>query len=453
MRILVKNAVEMLGKEKPNQSLNIFETPIVNFINMDHPVILLSREINWKGMEDELESYFSDRGRPSIPIRKIAGLLILKRVFNESDESVVDRWIENPYWQYFTGETYFQNGAPLDPSNFVHFRQRIGSEGFEIILKHSIQINDPDKQAGQDLVAIDTTVQEKNITFPTDAKLARKILERSRTIAKIEEYKLRRSYVRKEKEWRVLIRNSSHPKRKKNAKKAMKKLKNAAGAVLRELSRNLETDIYREELLFLTSVLNQKRGDSNKVYSLHEKEVHCISKGKAHKKYEFGTKCSVVWCLKTGLILSAIDGRNKYDGHLLEPSLNQCERVTGNTPIEALVDRGCRGKNKINNTNILIPNRSTKEMSRYQKDKIRKKMRKRAGIEPIIGHLKSDHRMFKCFLAGVIGDANNMLLAAIGFNFKKRLNHLFLFLFEALHRILLQASPIQLSYDRPIKMA
>ena len=159
----------MLGKIDRNPPLDMFKTPLVNFINKNHELVHLAHQINWQEIEDEFAPLYSETGSPSIPIRKIGGLLILKRMFNESDESVIQRWIENPYWQYFCGEIYFQDEAPFDSTSFVHFRDRIGEDGFEFLLQHSIEEEQRNKNIKT--VAIDPTVQPKNITYPTDSKL------------------------------------------------------------------------------------------------------------------------------------------------------------------------------------------------------------------------------------------------------------------------------------------
>ena len=176
-------------------------------------------------------------------------------------------------------------------------------------------------------------------------------------------------------------------------------------------------------------MLEQKRYDKNKIYSLHEPEVYCIAKGKAHKKYEFGNKVAVVTGHQSGVITGIKSfAHNCYDGHTLEPALDQCERIRkdcqGSRPKVAVVDRGCKGRKHIGTTTIMIPSKPKKQTTAYQKRVLRKLFRQRAAIEPIIGHLKSDHRMKRNFLAGTQGDAVNALLAAAAFNLKKKLNQL-----------------------------
>jgi IS5 family transposase len=174
----------MLGKIKPNFQQNLSQTRLLDLINLEHPLVKLAGELDWSKMEFEFQSLYSDQGRPSIPIRKIAGLLLLKEMFKESDESVVKRWIENAYWQYFTGEDFFQTEQPFDPSEFVHFRKRLKEKGLEFILSQTVTLNPEAKKEKE--VQIDTTVMEKHITFLTDAKLAKKVIDNCIKIAEIE---------------------------------------------------------------------------------------------------------------------------------------------------------------------------------------------------------------------------------------------------------------------------
>lgn len=297
--------------------------------------------------------YSQDKGRPAKPIRLMVGLLMLKHLRNVSDESVVEQWSENIYYQYFCGETSFVSGAPCEASELVHFRHRIGEEGVELILKESIRINGDD--ANDDNVNVDTTVQEKNITFPTDSKLHKKIIKRCQKIAKEQQLPVGQTYTRTLKKLAVDQRFRNHPKNKAKARKADKKVKTIAGRLVRELERNLAPNsTYQIDLELYKQVLAQKRGSKNKIYSLHEPQVCCISKGKEHKKYEFGNKASFAKT-DTGVIVGALGFRNEYDGNTLEPTLKQVERLTKKAPKRAKVDRGYRGKKQIRETEILIP--------------------------------------------------------------------------------------------------
>jgi len=314
---------------------------------MKYELVLLAQRIDWESVEKEFSVYYPYMGRPAVPIRKMVGSMILKQMYNIGDETFVSRWIENPYWQYFCGETFFQYDKPFDPSEFVHFHKRIGEVGAQKILKLSISLFDT-REVHEKEVLIDTTVQEKNITFPTDSKLHKKIIEGCRKIAEKEGILLRQSYKRTVKQLMIDHWFREHPKKRKKANAAARKLKTIAGRLVRDVERGLD-DIdrlicYDERLWLYYRVLGQKRDDNNKLYSFHAPEVKCISKGKEHKSYEFGNKSSFVLTKKSGIVVGAMAFEdNIYDGHTLEPQLAQVEDLLGRLPETALVDRGCKG--------------------------------------------------------------------------------------------------------------
>jgi transposase, IS5 family len=414
----------MKGKNIKNPQLNVFRVPLVSIINMEHELVLLAQRIDWEKVEKDFTIYYPELGRPAVPIRKMVGSMLLKQMYNLGDETFVARWIENPYWQYFCGETFFQYDEPYDPSDFVHFRKRIGEEGAQKILKLSISLFDS-REVNEKEVLIDTTVQEKNITFPTDSKLHKKIIEGCIKIAELENIKLRQRYTRIVKQLMIDQRFREHPKRKKKANAAARKLKTIAGRLVRDVERKLDDmdrlNFYDERLWLYLLVLGQKRDDKNKIYSFHSPEVKCISKGKEHKKYEFGNKSSFAITKKSGIVVGAMAfEENIYDGHAIEPQLAQVEDLLGRLPETALVDRGCKGRKSILGVNIKIPG-SGKGKTAYQKRKERERFRRRASIEPIIGHLKQDHRMLRNYLKGVEGDMINTLLAGAAFNMMKML--------------------------------
>jgi len=418
----------MIGKIDKTPQLEIFKVPLKHFIKEDHELILLSKKIDWEQLETSLGIYYcNDNGRRSIPIRTIAGIILLRRMFDESDESILDRWVENPYWQYFCGEVYFQHELPFDRTELIKFRQRIGDEGSEQILKMSIHLF-PAKEIHEKEVLVDTTVQEKNITFPTDVKLQKKIVEKCRKIARKEGIELRQTYGRELKQLMIDQRFHHHPKRKKKAHAAARKIKVIAGRVLRDVERKIDAphkEKYKEMFDIYNKVLAQQRNSENKIYSLHQPHVKCISKGKEAKKYEFGNKSSIVKTKKSGIIVGAMAFiENVYDGDTLAPQLDQTERLTGCRPKIGIVDRGYRGRKNVNGTRIVIPNKLPASSTNYQKQKIRKRFRARAGIEPIIGHLKQDHRMSRNYLLDELGDKVNTILAAAGFNLRKMLQRL-----------------------------
>jgi IS5 family transposase len=414
----------MKGKNIKNPQLNVFRVPLISVINMEHELVLLAQRIDWEKVEKDFSIYYPELGRPAVPIRKMVGSMLLKQMYNLGDETFVARWIENPYWQYFCGETYFQYDEPYDPSDFVHFRKRIGEEGAQKILKLSISLFDY-KEVHEKEILIDTTVQEKNITFPTDSKLHKKIIEGCIKISDKENIKLRQRYTRIVKQLMIDQRFREHPKRKKKANAAARKLKTIAERMVRDVERKLDDinrlSYYDEQLWLYLLVLGQRRNDSNKIYSFHAPEVKCISKGKEHKKYEFGNKSSFAITKKSGIVVGAMAfEENIYDGHAIGPQLAQVEDLLGRLPETALVDRGCKGRKSILGVNIKIPG-SGKGKTAYQKRKERERFRRRASIEPIIGHIKQDHRMLRNYLKGVEGDMINTLLAGAAFNMMKML--------------------------------
>lgn len=413
----------MVRKTENNPQLNIFNTPLKQFINLEHELCVLANRIDWESVTNDFKGYYKDFGRPSVPLRRMIGLVLLKHMYNLSDERVVDRWIENPYWQYFTGEVNFQTNKPFDPSEFVHFRKRIGEKGAERLLKLSVDLFG--KEAKEKEVLIDTTVQEKNITFPTDTKLHKKIIDKCNTIAKAENIQLRQSYKRTVKQLMIDQRFRNHPKRKKKARAAARKIKTIAGRLVRDLERKMADDqvaFYNRKPGIFHQILEQQRDTKNKIYSIHEPHVKCIAKGKEAKPYEFGNKSSFVKTRKSGIIIGALAfNENIYDGDTLAPQLAQVERILAYSPKVAIVDRGYRGKNHVSETEIHTPKPLPETATKYQKQKARKRFRSRAGIEPVIGHIKHDHRMIRNYLKGELGDKVNTLLAGTAFNLSKML--------------------------------
>jgi len=417
----------MIGKTDKNPQLNVFRIPLVNVINMKHELVELAQRIDWKLVEKDFASYYADMGRPAVPVRKMVGCMLLKQMYGQSDESFVDRWIENPYWQYFCGETYFQFEKPFDPSEFVHFRKRLSTEGAEKLLKLSINLFEK-KEVEEKEVLVDTTVQEKNITYPTDAKLHKKIIEGCWKIAEKEGLHLRQSYSRTLSQLMIDQRFREHPSRKKKAMAAARKIKTIAGRLIRDVERVLDDkdrlDAYDEQLWLYYLVLGQRRDSHNKIYSFHAPEVSCISKGKDHKKYEFGNKSGFVVTKNSGIILGAIafEG-NPYDGHTLEPQLEQVSHLTGRLPEVVLVDRGYKGRKSVLGVEIMMPG-TGKGKTAYEKHRDRARFRRRAAVEPVIGHLKNDYRMLRNYLKGVEGDMINTIMAATAFNMMKRLRQI-----------------------------
>jgi IS5 family transposase len=412
----------MLKKPVLPSQLSFLQPGLREQLSNKHPLYILANQIDWKVFEEAFKGHYrEDFGRPAKPIRLMVALLMLKHIRNISDESVVEQWAENAYYQYFSGQHEFTPAEPCEASELVHFRNRIGQDGIELIFKESIRVNG--KDAKEDKGSIDTTVQEKNITYPTDSKLYRKIIKKCTRIAEKQKLTLRQSYHFTLKKLGVDQRFRNHPKNGAKARKADKKVKTIAGRLVRELGRKLSPGMHAADLELYQRVLNQKRKDTNKVYSLHEPEVSCISKGKEHKKYEFGSKVSITVTQKSGVIIGALNfPNNDYDGHTLDAVLEQQQRLTGHTLKEAFVDRGYRGRNKVNDTLIQTPKPFNKKLSKYRQAKLKKGFTNRAAIEPRIGHLKADHRLSRNFYKGIKGDNINVMLAAAGMNFKRMMN-------------------------------
>lgn len=417
----------MLSKSKVSTPQLSFFTGLSDQLDQKHPLYILSNRINWSIFEEAFKIYYSEKmGKPSKPIRLMVSLLILKHLRNLSDENLVEQWSENVYFQYFSGEPQFRPGLPCVSTELVAFRQRIGEPGAELILKESIRINKPEEKDKEDgspplALSLDTTVQEKNITYPTDDKLYKKIIGRCWKIAKTEGIELRQSYIR-------TISKLSRQQRMKRtrsgaraARKADRKIKTIAGRLVRELGRKLPLDrlgVHLPQLKLFQRVLSQKRNDTDKIYSLHEPDVKCHSKGKEHKKYEFGSKASILVEQQTGIIVGAINfTQTLHDSKTVPEALEQYERINDRQASEVYVDRGYRGISQYKETRILVP-RPQKNI-----DKIRRKGHsRRAAIEPVIGHLKSDYRMARNYLKGILGDMMNVILAAVAMNFKRAMN-------------------------------
>jgi IS5 family transposase len=415
----------MLKKSFKSNQDDLYKSKLEYLIDLKHPLVLLSEKIHWEIFENEFEKlYCKDIGRPAKPIRLMVSLLLLKHMFDESDESVIERWRENPYWQYFSGMEYFQWQLPCDRTEMIKFRSRIGDSGIEKIFKESIDLHG---KAGMEKEVIpDTTVQEKNITFPTDTKLHLKIIDKCIAIGREFGIKWRQTYSRTIKELRFEARYVRIPSRAKQGRKAIHKIKTIAGRLSRELSRKLSNEAKAAKsklLLVMKKILEQKKDSKNKIYSVHEPYVSCIAKGKEHKKYEFGSKVSILVTKKSGVIVGAMNFQgNPYDGNTLEPALEQSERLRGIIAEKAIVDEGYRGRAKIGETEILRVHQPKKKG--YSKQRWKQWFKRRASVEAVISHLKSDHRMGRNYLSGTIGDSINAMLAASAYNLKKLMDEL-----------------------------
>jgi transposase, IS5 family len=403
---------------KPMQQSFLYQN-LADTLNPRNSLYILAEKIPWNVFDKELSKYYEKFGRPPLAIRLMVSLLILKQMFDLSDEQLIRRWVENPYWQYFSGEEVFQWKPPCDSSELTVFRKRIGSKGAEFIFEVSAKMHG--KKALEDEVVPDTTVQEKNITFPTDIKLHLKVARWCWKITDLENLELRQSYKRTLPKLFWQTRYIRRAKRHKEGVKAARKLLVRVGRILRDVDRNLSDkakELYKDALEQCFKIVNQKIKDKNKAYSLHELDVSCISKGKEHKKFEFGSKVSIMVTKNSGIIVGAMDFKgNPYDGHTLIPQLEQYKQFFGKMPKAAIVDEGYRGREYVGETRILrVHKQKPKDYSKWQ---WKKRFRRRASVEPVIGHLKNDHRMRRNYLKGKRGDRQNLYLACAAFNFAK----------------------------------
>ena len=398
-------------------------TGLADQLNQKHPLYMLADKIDWSVFENEFKVYYSGKkGKPSKPIRLMVSLLILKYLRNLSDECLVEQWSENAYYQYFSGEHHFQPTIPCVPTELVAFRQRIGEPGAELILKESIRVNEPSGKKGTVAVlSLDTTVQEKNITYPTDDKLYKKIIKKCWKIAELESIDLRQTYIRTVKKLSQKQRFKNTKNGAKEARKANKKIKIIAGRLVRELGRKLPLGVlgtHLPRLKLYQRVISQKKGDSNKTYSLHEPGVKCYTKGKEHKKFEFGSKASILLDQTTGIIMGAINfTESLHDSKTVPEALEQYKRLTGKMPDEVFADRGYKGIKEYQGAKIHVPI-PDKSITKAK----REKHSRRAAIEPVIGHLKADYRLCRNFLKGILGDLMNLILSAAAMNFKRTIN-------------------------------
>jgi IS5 family transposase len=426
----------MTPKSRPKSPEEIFRSRLDSIINMYHPLVKLSQKINWSYLEEQYGAlYVENTGRPGLPTRLMAGLHYLKHTYDVSDEGVVEGFLENPYWQYFCGFEFFQHEFPCDPTSLVKWRQRIGAERMEEMLTATVQTAlDSKELKSTDIkrVNVDTTVQEKAIAFPTDSGLYQKAREHLVEAAAERGIPLRQTYRYVGKKAFAQQSRYRHAKQMKRARKATRQLKTYLGRVIRDIERKEpQPDNALQDLLQMSKRLHkQKRSDSNKLYSLWAPETECISKGKSHKKYEFGCKVSFVTTSKSNWIIGvqALHG-NPYDGHTLQGALEQAERITEKKIDHAYVDRGYRGVKlpAEQKTEIHIAGRYRKNLTRSQ----RKWLKRRSAIEPVIGHAKHDNRMERNHLHGTDGDIINAVLAGCGFNMRKLLRaFLFSLFFE-----------------------
>ena len=421
-------------KPKQHQEIcdDMFRSKLDAIINMRHPTVILAGKIDWRHFDEEFGALYAEEGRPGIATRRMVGLHILKHTYGLSDEEVCDRWVENPYFQYFTGETYFQHKMPIDRSSMSRWRTRIGADNLAKLVQDSLRIaHDEGALRTEDLkvITVDTTVQPKAITYPTDAKLAYKMIVRLAALARKLGIKLRQSYLRVGKLALIKSQRYAHAKQFKRQRRAVRFLRVRLGRLIRDLQRktegqpeqaNLIADELEKAAKINGQVLKQRReeGDPPKLYSPHAPEVECIAKGKAHKPYEFGCKVTVTTTNAAApgghfvLHIEALHG-NPYDGHTLANAIEKTGQWTGVEPERAHVDKGYQGHGVKGSTKVFQTG-----AKRGVTRKIKKEMRLRAAVEPVIGHMKSDGHLDRNYLLGADGDKINAVLCGLGQNIR-----------------------------------
>jgi IS5 family transposase len=438
---------------------DLFRARLDQIVALDHPLVKLAQAIDWGFLEARFGAvYTDDPGRPPLPTRLMAGLAILKHMHDLSDEVLCDRFIENPYYQLFCGEEFFQHRLPFDRSSLTRWRQRMGEDKLMALIQESLAVatrTGAAQPADFRQVVIDTTVQEKAIAFPTDARLMHRARERLVRLAKETGVTLRQSYARVGKIALIRHQRYAHAKQFKRANRALRSIRTMLGRVIRDITRKIGgrrelADALALPLALARRVKDQRqRQRGRKLYSLHAPEVECIGKGKAHKPYEFGVKVSVATPLKRcrgGQFLAhakALPG-NPYDGHTLAAVVPDIESTIGAELDRIVTDAGYKGHNAPKDKRFKVYVAGQK---RGLTAAIKRAFRRRSAVEPTIGHLKNEHRMGRNRLAGRAGDAANAVLAAAGYNFSLLLR--WLALLRALIAAMLQAAASGSSKPQP----
>lgn len=438
----------MIPKEKEETGQrDMFCARLDQIIDLGHPLAKLRRQIDWAYMQERFGAMYKvGPGQPPLATQLMVGLAIIKYAENLSDEDLTERWVQNPYYQYLCGEEFFQHKAPFDRSSLTRWRKRMGEERLSSLLSETLRIAHATKALRtEDLqrVVVDTTVQPKNIAHPTDHRLLLKSIEKLTKLAKKEGIPLRQSYARVAKLASIKAGRYIHAKQFKRARREIKFLRIRLGRVIRDIRRQLDAQPYLEDkfhdLLMLASRVKAQdhRQRGAKVYALHAAEVECIGKGKAKTPYEFGCKVSVVTSVtkpKGGQFVLHTEAHhgNPYDGHTLGPVLEHLQQRLGIDLDRGHVDKGYRGHNYPNKFKIWITGQA-----RNVTKNIKREMKRRAAVEPVIGHVKAEHRMGRNYLKGRTGDRTNAILAAAGYNF-----HLLLRWLEVLLRLFILRTQI-----------
>jgi IS5 family transposase len=449
----------MKPRSSPDPSQDdLFKTRLEAFINPKHPLVRLTREMDWDAIEGQVAPLFADEGCPAVPSRFMVGILILKAVYDLSDEDVFERWVYDPYFQHFTGEVFFQHKAPHERSGLSHWRKRLGPDFVDTLIQESLRIaHGSGALKGRDLerVTVDTTVQPKNVKFPTDAGLLYTALKALGVEARRAGIKLRQSYVRVGKTAQIKAGRYAHAKQWRRHRREIKFLRTRLGRVRRDIERAIIqrpglrarfAEPLRKARIIEAQVLNARA--PVKLYSWHAPETECIGKGKARQPYEFGCKATFTVTnrrTRAGMFVlhaDALHGR-PHDGHTLGGVLEQTTDLTGVTPLRAYVDKGYKG-HKQNQYRFKPGTRQTVRppwrvfMSgrKALKPSIARELKRRSAIEPVIGHAKHGHRMERNYLKGRHGDRFNAKMAAAGFNFSRLLDWFAILLCQILKAVI-----------------
>jgi len=444
---------DAVARPRDDRQKDLLRPALEEIIDLGHPLVRLAREIDWGFLDRRFASVCAPGpGQPGLPTRLVAGLLILKNMHNLSDEVLCARWLENPYYQFFCGELSFCHRLPFDRSSLTHWRQRLGAEQLVALIQESLSVaHKTGALASRDLerVVVDTTVQPKAIAHPTDARLCHRALEKLVDLARRHQVRLRQSYRRVAKRAAIMVGRYTHAHQFKRARRELKFLRVRLGRVIRDIRRKIAGNELLEErfadllALAVRVRLQDHRQRGPKVYALHAPEVECIGKGKARAPYEFGCKVSVATPAtkpKGGqfvLYAKALHG-NPFDGHTLGPVITELEALTGVETRRIHVDKGYRGHNHAHKFRVWISGQVRRVTA-----PIRREMRRRAAVEPVIGHIKAEHRMNRNYLKGRDGDRCNAVLAAAGYNFGLLLRWLKRLLRALMRMLLAAAAPVQ----------
>jgi len=415
---------------------DLFRARLDQIINMKHELVQLANKIDWEWLDGEIAPLYSDKGRPGIETRFVIGLLLLKHIFALSDEGVCERWVYDPYFQYFTGAEFFQHEFPHERSDLSHWRKRLGDK-VELLLAESLRVaHESGALRTKDLarVTVDTTVQPKNITFPTDAKLLHAAIKGLNRLARKHGLRLRQSYLRIAKRAAMMAGRYAHAKQFNRFNRQIRLLRTRLGRIIRDIRRRIadrdELEAAFEWPLARADQIRsqQQRQRGWKLYSFHAPEIECIGKGKANARYEFGVKASIVTTNARApggqfvLHAKALPG-NPYDGHTLADAIAATESLTGCAIQRAYVDKGYRGHDTPNPHRVFISGQR-----RGVFGVIKRELRRRSAIEAVIGHMKTDGYLGRCYLKGREGDAVNAVLSAVGYNLRLFLTWLRTFL-------------------------